>query len=91
MDLHQKEIQGFFSFPVDNLRASPFLLQYIQEEVRSHQQTPPCPQTHPVQFSPGSDPDTEGTAGVLPLRLDAEAGRQGQQQAGPRFSETLKH
>ncbi|XP_041075876.1 phosphoribosyl pyrophosphate synthase-associated protein 1-like isoform X2 [Polyodon spathula] len=33
MDLHQKEIQGFFSFPVDNLRASPFLLQYIQEEV----------------------------------------------------------
>ncbi|XP_045841058.1 phosphoribosyl pyrophosphate synthase-associated protein 1 isoform X2 [Meles meles] len=41
MDLHQKEIQGFFSFPVDNLRASPFLLQYIQEEVRSHQQIPP--------------------------------------------------
>lgn len=40
MDLHQKEIQGFFSFPVDNLRASPFLLQYIQEEVRSHQHIP---------------------------------------------------
>lgn len=36
MDLHQKEIQGFFSFPVDNLRASPFLIQYIQEEVRLH-------------------------------------------------------
>lgn len=34
MDLHQKEIQGFFTFPVDNLRASPFLIQYIQEEVR---------------------------------------------------------
>lgn len=34
MDLHQKEIQGFFSFPVDNLRASPFLIQYIQEEAR---------------------------------------------------------
>lgn len=33
MDLHQKEIQGFFTIPVDNLRASPFLLQYIQEEV----------------------------------------------------------
>ncbi|KAL5239959.1 hypothetical protein ACI65C_007369 [Semiaphis heraclei] len=31
MDLHQKEIQGFFECPVDNLRASPFLLQYIQE------------------------------------------------------------
>uniref|UniRef100_A0A8C4DH29 Ribose-phosphate pyrophosphokinase N-terminal domain-containing protein n=1 Tax=Dicentrarchus labrax TaxID=13489 RepID=A0A8C4DH29_DICLA len=33
VDLHQKEIQGFFSFPVDNLRASPFLIQYIQEEI----------------------------------------------------------
>lgn len=31
MDLHQKEVQGFFDCPVDNLRASPFLLQYIQE------------------------------------------------------------
>lgn len=36
MDLHQKEIQGFFSFPVDNLRASPFLIQYIQEEVKKN-------------------------------------------------------
>ncbi|XP_031419970.1 phosphoribosyl pyrophosphate synthase-associated protein 1 [Clupea harengus] len=33
MDLHQKEIQGFFGFPVDNLRASPFLIQYIQDEI----------------------------------------------------------
>lgn len=33
MDLHQKEIQGFFDCPVDNLRASPFLLQYIQENI----------------------------------------------------------
>uniref|UniRef100_A0A8C5ENX6 Phosphoribosyl pyrophosphate synthase-associated protein 1 n=1 Tax=Gouania willdenowi TaxID=441366 RepID=A0A8C5ENX6_GOUWI len=33
MDLHQKEIQGFFGFPVDNLRASPYLIQYIQEEI----------------------------------------------------------
>jgi len=37
MDLHQKEIQGFFDCPVDNLRASPFLLQYIQECVRFKQ------------------------------------------------------
>ncbi|KAM9314513.1 phosphoribosyl pyrophosphate synthase-associated protein 1-like isoform 3-T3 [Pholidichthys leucotaenia] len=36
MDLHQKEIQGFFSFPVDNLRASPFLIQYIQEEIPNY-------------------------------------------------------
>ena len=33
MDLHQKEIQGFFDIPVDNLRASPFLIQYIKESV----------------------------------------------------------
>uniref|UniRef100_A0A6A7FX90 Phosphoribosyl pyrophosphate synthase-associated protein 2-like n=2 Tax=Hirondellea gigas TaxID=1518452 RepID=A0A6A7FX90_9CRUS len=33
MDLHQKEIQGFFDVPVDNLRASPFLLQYIVESI----------------------------------------------------------
>ena len=35
MDLHHKEIQGFFSFPVDNLRASSFLVQYIRENVSS--------------------------------------------------------
>lgn len=33
MDLYRKEIQGFFSVPVDNLRASPFLLQHIKEKV----------------------------------------------------------
>lgn len=36
MDLHQKEIQAFFNIPVDNLRASPFLLQYIQEEIPNY-------------------------------------------------------
>lgn len=35
MDLYRKEIQGFFSVPVDNLRASPFLLAYIREHVSS--------------------------------------------------------
>lgn len=30
MDLHSKEIQGFFDIPVDNLRASPFLIDYIE-------------------------------------------------------------
>jgi phosphoribosylpyrophosphate synthetase len=33
IDLHQKEIQGFFDIPVDNLRASPFLIEYIQGTV----------------------------------------------------------
>ena len=35
MDLHQKEVQGFFNCPVDNLRASNFLIQYIRESVIS--------------------------------------------------------
>ncbi|XP_057310368.1 phosphoribosyl pyrophosphate synthase-associated protein 1-like isoform X2 [Hydractinia symbiolongicarpus] len=33
MDLHSKEVQGFYDCPVDNLRASPFLIQYIQERI----------------------------------------------------------
>lgn len=33
MDLHQKEVQGFFDMPVDNLRASPFLINYIQTKI----------------------------------------------------------
>ncbi|KAK7112931.1 phosphoribosyl pyrophosphate synthase-associated protein 2-like [Littorina saxatilis] len=33
MDLHQKEIQGFFQVPVDNLRASNFMVSYIQESI----------------------------------------------------------
>ena len=35
IDLHSKEIQGFFDVPVDNLRASPFLLDHIRREVIS--------------------------------------------------------
>lgn len=35
VDLHSKEIQGFYSRPVDNLRASPFLTLYIQEEIQT--------------------------------------------------------
>lgn len=73
MDLHQKEIQGFFSFPVDNLRASPFLLQYIQEEVRSHRTHPVLPVVALV-----SDFHTERHARALSLSLDPEAARQGQ-------------
>ena len=33
LDLRHKEIQGFFDFTVDNLRGSPFLIQYIREQV----------------------------------------------------------
>ncbi|VDM40806.1 unnamed protein product [Toxocara canis] len=33
LDLYRKEIQGFFTVPVDNLRASPFLLEYIRNDI----------------------------------------------------------
>ncbi|XP_067928705.1 phosphoribosyl pyrophosphate synthase-associated protein 1-like [Watersipora subatra] len=33
MDLRHKEIQGFYSFPVDNLRASSYLIQYIRDSI----------------------------------------------------------
>ena len=33
VDMHPKESQGFFDSAIDNLRASPFLIQYIQESV----------------------------------------------------------
>ena len=33
VDLHSKESQGFFDCAIDNLRASPFLIQYIQDFV----------------------------------------------------------
>lgn len=36
MDLYSKEIQGFFDFPVDNLRGSPFIVQYIQENIADY-------------------------------------------------------
>ncbi|XP_002165257.3 phosphoribosyl pyrophosphate synthase-associated protein 1 isoform X1 [Hydra vulgaris] len=38
LDLHSKEVQGFYDCPVDNLRASPFLIQCIQERIRRYQE-----------------------------------------------------
>ena len=35
LDLHSKESIGFFDCAIDNLRASPFLIQYIQGMIRA--------------------------------------------------------
>lgn len=35
MDLHAAQIQGFFNIPVDNLYASPVLLEYVQKKYNS--------------------------------------------------------
>ena len=37
MDLHAAQIQGFFNIPVDNLYASPVLLDYVQEKYKSQE------------------------------------------------------
>ena len=37
LDLHSKESLGFFDCTIDNLRASPFLIQYIQESIPNYQ------------------------------------------------------
>jgi len=39
VDLHSKESQGFFSCRMDNLRASPFFLQYIMDSIPNYQNT----------------------------------------------------
>src|SRR3972149_1903676 len=36
MDLHAGQIQGFFNVPVDNLYATPVLLDYIQKNYRDN-------------------------------------------------------
>ncbi|MEW6054806.1 MAG: ribose-phosphate pyrophosphokinase [Nitrospirota bacterium] len=36
MDLHAAQIQGFFDIPVDNLYASPVLLEYVREKYDSN-------------------------------------------------------
>lgn len=36
LDLYRKEIQGFFNVPIENLRASPFLLHYICHNIPDH-------------------------------------------------------
>jgi ribose-phosphate pyrophosphokinase len=37
VDLHAGQIQGFFNIPVDNLFATPVLLQYVRERLNSDQ------------------------------------------------------
>ena len=39
MDLHSGQIQGFFNVPVDNLYATPVLLQYINRRLNRHEVT----------------------------------------------------
>src|SRR3954467_427187 len=39
MDLHSGQIQGFFNIPVDNLYATPVLLQYVKQRLNHNEVT----------------------------------------------------
>lgn len=39
MDLHSGQIQGFFNIPVDNLYATPVLLQYLKKQLNRNEAT----------------------------------------------------
>jgi ribose-phosphate pyrophosphokinase len=39
MDLHSGQIQGFFNIPVDNLYATPVLLQYVKQQLNHNEVT----------------------------------------------------
>ena len=34
IDLHYMQMVGFFAFPVDNIKSSPLIVDYIRENVR---------------------------------------------------------
>lgn len=38
IDLHHMQMQGFFDMPVDNVKLSPLLSQYIREQIPNYQQ-----------------------------------------------------
>lgn len=33
LDLHHMQMQGFFSTPIDNVKSSPLIIDYIREQV----------------------------------------------------------
>ncbi|MFQ5539393.1 MAG: ribose-phosphate pyrophosphokinase, partial [Candidatus Binatia bacterium] len=49
MDLHSGQIQGFFNIPVDNLYATPVLLQYLRRRLNRNEATIVSPDAGGVQ------------------------------------------
>jgi ribose-phosphate pyrophosphokinase len=49
VDLHAGQIQGFFNIPVDNVYATPVLLQYLRDRVGSHEVTVIAPDAGGVE------------------------------------------
>ncbi|MDQ1277139.1 MAG: ribose-phosphate pyrophosphokinae [Thermodesulfobacteriota bacterium] len=77
MDLHAGQIQGFFNIPVDNLFATPVLLDHIREDYR----------TNTVIVSP----DTGGVvrARAFATRLDANLAIIDKRREGPNEAQVM--
>lgn len=72
MDLHSGQIQGFFNVPVDNLYATPVLLQYIQRHLNRNEVTIVSPDAGGVE-----------RARDFATRLDASLAIIDKRRAGP--------
>ncbi len=72
MDLHSGQIQGFFNIPVDNLYATPVLLQYLKRRLNHHEVTIVSPDAGGVE-----------RARDFATRLDASLAIIDKRRAGP--------
>ena len=72
MDLHSGQIQGFFNIPVDNLYATPVLLQYLKRRMNHHEVTIVSPDAGGVE-----------RARDFATRLDASLAIIDKRRAGP--------
>jgi ribose-phosphate pyrophosphokinase len=72
MDLHSGQIQGFFDIPVDNLYATPVLLQHLKKRLNHHDATIVSPDAGGVE-----------RARAIAARLDASLAIIDKRRSGP--------
>jgi ribose-phosphate pyrophosphokinase len=72
MDLHSGQIQGFFNIPVDNLYATPVLLQYLKKRLNHNELTIVSPDAGGVE-----------RARAIAARLDASLAIIDKRRVGP--------
>ncbi|HXG53364.1 MAG TPA: ribose-phosphate pyrophosphokinase [candidate division Zixibacteria bacterium] len=72
MDLHSGQIQGFFDIPVDNLYATPVLLQHLRKRLNNHEVTIVSPDAGGVE-----------RARAIATRLDASLAIIDKRRVGP--------
>ena len=72
MDLHSGQIQGFFDIPVDNVYATPVLLDYLKKQLNHHEVTVVSPDAGGVE-----------RARAIATRLDASLAIIDKRRAGP--------